>query len=67
MRPGGSTRRLTSHAFDEQGEAETAAHAKSREAATQAASLHFVEQRRGDAHARAADGMAEGDGAAVDV
>ncbi len=67
MRSGGSTRRLISHPLDEQREAETAADAECREAATQVAFLHFVEQGRRDADARAADGVAEGDGSAVDV
>jgi hypothetical protein len=55
------------HALDEQGEAEAAADAKGGEGEACFAPVHLVEKRRGDADAGAADGVAEGDCATVDV
>src|SRR5918993_5277862 len=56
-----------SQSLDQERDAEDAADAERREAAPCAAPLHLVEQRRRDAHPRAADGVAEREGAAVDV
>src|SRR6266478_3820152 len=53
--------------FDRQRHAHTAAHAEGGQAAARFALQHFVEQRDRDARSSAADGMAECDGATVDV
>src|SRR5690606_22753462 len=54
-------------AFDRQCHALAAADAQSGQAAASVAALHFVEQADQDAAAGGADGVAEGDGTAVDV
>src|SRR5690349_18825150 len=56
-----------SHSLQQQSETKSAAHAKSCESELRIALLHFMDQRSGDAHARAADRMTEGDCTTVDV
>src|SRR6266404_1416332 len=53
--------------FDRQRHAHTAAHAEGGQAAARFALQHCVEQRHRDARPRTANGMAERDGATVDV
>src|SRR5215472_11144901 len=58
---------IFSVALDGQGDGIAAAEAESGDAALEVAALEFIEQRKEDARAGSADGMAEGDRAAVDV
>src|SRR5690606_38114270 len=60
-------RALFPSAFDAHGDAHAAANAQRRETLLRAAPPHFVEQRGEDARARGADGVPDGDSAAIDV
>src|SRR5918912_3332949 len=55
------------HSFDQKRDAHAAADAEGGEAVARASLVHLVEEGGGDAHTRAADGVAERDGAAVNV
>src|SRR5262245_13273479 len=62
-----SWRPTNSHALDGQGDAVAAAEAQRRDAASEVAALQRIEQRGEHAAAARSDGVAERDGAAVDV
>ena len=57
----------SSCAFQQEREAETTADAERRESESCLSLLHFVDQRRRDPHAGAANRMAQRDRAAVDI
>ena len=58
---------IPSDSFKDAGRALASAHAHRDHAVAGVAALHFAEDSRGEFRARAAEGMAERDGAAVDV